>query len=191
MSIWLTPNGRSTRSRQFEKLLRSFPFSQREQPQTIVSILAVNMAEPALLERSINGPIDTADVLAVFPDYTGDDIAYEVDSWWDLWTFDGDWKLAPVPVLLSCFMPGFDNGTGEPPTQQEDLRIDFGIDSRFLPDTEIPGSSRMIESNIRSLLRLVHELDTVLPISKRLLQTESGDNFAERLQQVLEAAPPV
>lgn len=190
MSIWLTPNARALRLRHFEKLLRSFPFSQREQPQTTVSILAVNMGEPALLERPMNGPIDVSEAMAVFPDYTGDDIAYEVDSWWDLWTFDGDWKLAPAPVLLSCFMPAFDNGTGEPATQQEDLRIDFGVDSRFLPDTEIVGSGRMIESNIRSLLRLVHELDTLLPISKRLLQTESGENFAARLQQVLEAAPP-
>lgn len=188
LSIWLTPHGRATRLRQFDRLLRSFPFSQREQPQTTISILAVSMAEPPLLERAMNGPIDISEALQVFPDYTGDDVAYEVDSWWDLWTYDGDWKLAPAPVVLSCFMPAFDNGTGENASQQEDLRIDFGIDSRFLPDPELTGSGRMIESNITSLLRLVHELDSVLPVARRALQTESGENFAERLQQVLEAA---
>jgi len=35
------------------------------------------------------------------------------------------------------------------------------------------------------LLRLVHELESSLPISKRRLETESGENFADRLQQVL------
>jgi hypothetical protein len=43
----------------------------------------------------------------------------------------------------------------------------------------------MVQSNIKSLLRLVHELDDILPVEKRLLSTESAVNFAERLQQVL------
>jgi hypothetical protein len=43
----------------------------------------------------------------------------------------------------------------------------------------------MTESNIKSMLRLVHELDSALPVARRKLETESGENFAERLQQVL------
>ena len=43
----------------------------------------------------------------------------------------------------------------------------------------------MTESNIKSMLRLVHELDSALPVAKRKLETESGENFADRLQQVL------
>lgn len=188
LSIWLDAKGRANGVKQFERLLRLFPFSQREQPQTVVSILAISTAEPPLLERPLNGPVDVDEVLQVLPEYAGTDIAYEVDSWWDLWSYDGDWKLAPAPVLLSCFMTGFDNGTDAEIDQQEDLRIDFGVDSRFLPDLELPGSGRMIESNIRSLLRLVHEIESVLPVSRRVLETESGENFAERLQGALEAA---
>ncbi len=185
LSLWLDRNGRSSRLRQFEKLLRLFPFSQREQPQSVISVLAVDTTEPPLLERPANGPLDVDDVVGVLRDYTGEDIAYEVESWWDLWTFDGDWKLAPARILLSCFGPEFDNGTEEQAGDQEDLRIDFGVDTHYLPDIEIPGNGKMIESNIRSLLRLVHELDTSLDIVRRQLQTESGENFADRLQQVL------
>jgi hypothetical protein len=189
--MWLNASGRANRLKQFEKLLRMFPFSQREQGQSAVSILAVSTAEPPLLERAMNGPVDVAEILPVFSEYAGDDVAYQVDSWWDLWSFDGDWELAPAPVLLSCFMADFDNGTEAETDQQEDLRIDFGVDSRFLPALELPAGGRMIESNIRSLLRLVHEIESVLPVSRRLLETESGENFAERLQGALEATARV
>jgi hypothetical protein len=43
----------------------------------------------------------------------------------------------------------------------------------------------MTQSNIKSLLKLVHDLDDVLSVSKRRLWTESGENFAEKLQEAL------
>jgi hypothetical protein len=49
----------------------------------------------------------------------------------------------------------------------------------------VPGSARLTESNIKSLLHLVHEIESSLPVVKRRLETESGENFADRLQQVL------
>ncbi len=188
LSIWLDRRGRANRLRQFEKLLQLFPFSQREQPQTTASILAVDSTEPPLLERPMNGPFELAEALDIFRDYTGDDIAYTLESWWDLWANDGtDWKLTPCRVLLSCFGPEYHNGTEEDSPDQEDLRIDFGVDTRYLPDPSLAGSARLIESNIKSLLRFVHELDTELALSKRVLQTETGENFAERLERVLRA----
>lgn len=174
--------------RYFEKMLRIFPFSQREQPQTVLSIHAIDATEPPLLEAPINGPVDVTDLLAALAGYIGDDVAYTIDSWWDLWQFNEDWALAPARVALSCFGPEFDNGTDREITQQEDLRIDFGLDAHYLPQPGVPGAARMIESNIKSLLRLVHELDSSLPVSRRLLETESGYNFAERLEQALHSS---
>jgi hypothetical protein len=185
LSIWLDPEGRRHRFRHFEELLRLFPFSQREQPQSVVSIQAIDTTEPPLLERPVNGPVDVSEVLSIFREYQGDDIGYRLESWWELWQFDEDWRLAPAPVALSCFGPKFDKGTNERPMDQEDLRIEFGVDSHYLPRLDVPGSARLTESNIKSLLRLVHEIESSLPIFKRRLETESGENFADRLQQVL------
>ena len=42
------------------------------------------------------------------------------------------------------------------------LEIEFGIDANFLPQPDLPDSPRMIESNIKSLLKLVHDLDDAL-----------------------------
>jgi hypothetical protein len=125
------------------------------------------------------------EALRIFSDYSGEDVSYSLESWWDLWQFNGDWLLAPAPVGLSCFGPEFDNAAGLPVADQEDLRIDFGVDAHFLPAEEIAGGTNLIASNIRSLLRLVHELDSTLPVRKRKLETESGENFAGRLQHAL------
>lgn len=185
LSIWLDPQSRVGRLGHFEELLRLFPFSPREQPESVVSIHAIDTTEPPLLERPVNGPIDASEVVSIFRDYQGDDVAYRVESWWELWQFEEDWKLAPAPVALSCFGPEFDNGTDDQTSDQEDLRIEFGVDSNYLPRLDVPGSARLIESNIKSLLRLVHDIESSLPVIKRRLETESGENFADRLQQVL------
>ena len=185
LSIWLDRQAQGNRLRYFERLLRSFPFSQREQPQSTAVVQAIDTTEPPLIERPFNGPFDIEDILPMLKDVTGEDVAYSFESWWDLWQFRNDWELAPARVTLYCFGPEFDNGTDQEPTAQEDLRIDFGLDSYYLPQPDIPGGARLIESNIKSLLRLVHELDTTLPVAKRRLETESGENFAERLQNTL------
>jgi len=185
LSIWLERNALSQRLRHFETVLRLFPFSQREQGQSTISIEAVSAQEPPLLERPVNGPMDVDEAMRIFADYSGDDVSYKLESWWDLWQFDGDWALAPAPVALSCFGTEFDNGADIGVTDQEDLRIDFGVDAHFLPAEDIAGGKKLLASNIRSLLRLVHELDSTLPLRKRKLETESAENFADRLQQAL------
>jgi hypothetical protein len=191
LSIWLERGSRANRLKHFEKLLRLFPFSQREeQGQTTVSVQAVSVTEPPLLESPMNGPIEVNEALEALADYAGDDIAYGVEGWWDLWQYDSrqkqdDWKLAPARVSLACFGPDFDNGTERFLGEQEDLRIDFGVDSHYLPRLDLAGSGRMTESNLKSMLRLVHELDSQLPVAKRKLETESGENFADRLEEVM------
>ncbi|HWF45509.1 MAG TPA: hypothetical protein VG168_00770 [Bryobacteraceae bacterium] len=193
LSIWLAPQNRlapqslKQRLRYFHQMLRLFPFSQRGQPQTIVTIRAIDATEPPLLERPLNAPIDPEQIIETLQDYTGDDVAQEVDTYWDLWQFDQDWALAPARILLSCFGPEFDNGTERGAAEQEDLRIDFGVDSHYVPRLDVPGGAKLIESNIRSVLRLVHDIENALPVEKRLLETESGGNFADRLQQVLQS----
>lgn len=188
LSLWLQRHARRDRVRYFEKMLRSFPFSQREQPQSVITIQAISSAEPPLLERPLNGPLDVDSISQTLSDYQGEDIAYIVESWWDLWQCDADWELRPSRVVLSCFGPEFDNGTERAAVAQEDIRIDFGVDTKFLPRTDVAGGAKLTESNIKSLLRLVHELEDLLPVESRTLETESGENFADRLQRLLSAA---
>ena len=91
---------------------------------------------------------------------------------------DSEWKLLPAPASIVSFGPKFERDG------DEDFRIEFGTETRFLP---VGGQAtlKLVQSNIKSLLRLVHEIDNALPIEKRHLSTESAENFAVRLQDVL------
>jgi len=82
-------------------------------------------------------------------------------------------------VTLACYGPRFDD------EEAGMLRIDFGLDALFLPNPSIEGSLRMGQSNLRSLLRLVNEIENALPLDSRQLWSESGANFAEMLSQTL------
>ncbi|MDX2152046.1 MAG: hypothetical protein SFV54_15010 [Bryobacteraceae bacterium] len=178
LSYWLRGPGGPGLLRHVETALGLFPFS-RLSPGIVARVWGVSFTEPVLAEQPFPGPPDPAPVLAFFREFQGADIAYEVETRWDLWQFESDWKLAPVALSLFAFAPRFERG-GE-----EQIRLEFGPEFNFLPSTEVAGSGRIVESNIRSLLKLVHDLDEALPAERRQLWTETGENFADRLERAL------
>lgn len=183
LSYWLRGFQSSNMVRSYEKMLRMFPFSQLSSGQSTLKIHAISFQEPPLLEREFNDPLSIDDVVPLLREYAKPDTGYEVDARWDLWTFERDWHLTPVQASLQCLGPDFEGDLGE------NLRINFGLDANFLPDPERPEGYSLIHSNIKSLLHLVHDLDRAFPVERRSLWTDSGENFAERLQQSLEEAP--
>jgi hypothetical protein len=211
LSYWLQNYSETSMLRNYEKLLRLFPFSRLTPQASTFKIMAVDVSEPVVAEIPYSPPVPVDAVLAVARDFQNADSSYRLETWWDLWQFDGDWKLAPARVALCCFGPEFNQSpsatrfpqlsASRPPAPviafprpEEDaalgcaLEIEFGIDANFLPQPDLPDSPRMIESNIKSLLKLVHDLDDGLPVENRRLWSESGENFAEKLHQALTAA---
>jgi len=167
--------------RHYEKLLGLFPFSRLAKNPSTFKVIPVNYTEPAVLEIPMPAPVAIDQVLGAAKDFEHSDSCYRLESWWDLWQFDDDWKLTPVRAALVCFGPEFEH------EDDSHLEIEFGIDAHFLPQPEIPGSLVTIQSNIKSLLKLVHDLDDALPVETRRLWSESGENFSEKLQQALQA----
>jgi len=207
LSYWLRNYSESTMMRNYEKLLRLFPFSLLGQQASTFKIMAVDASEPVVAEIPYAPPVPIDAVLAVAKDFQNVDSSYRLETWWDLWQFDGDWKLSPVRVALCCFGPEFNQSpsgladaietplnpviafphSGDDAALGCALEVEFGIDANFLPQPDLPDSPRMIESNIKSLLKLVHDLDDSLPVETRRLWSESGENFAEKLHQALTA----
>ena len=166
--------------RNWERVLRVFPFSRLSQTASTVRVSAVSFSEPPLFERSLPDPFDLDAVLELAKEFTGSDCAAQLESKWDLWQYTNEWKLAPARVVFSSFASEFEDSDGD------HLRVDFGPDSLFLPDPDLPNAAFMAQSNIKSLLHFVHEADSALTVESRRLWTESGENFAERLQTALE-----
>ena len=181
LSCWIRGYDQSNLLRRFEKMLGLFPFSKLSKLGPSLRVYAIEHSEPPLIEREFTRDADPRSIVDAAREFTQEDCSVQVDGFWDLWQFDGEWKLLPSAVTLACFGPEFENELGD------HLRIEFGLDTHFLPQPSIRNSITMIQSNIRSVLRLVSELERGLDLERRQLWSESGVNFAEVLAQALES----
>ena len=171
-----------TALRHYEKLLELFPWSRLGHGVTNLRVHAVSPLEPPLFETSFDDPPEMPKLHSAIREFACPDCGIYTDAWWDLWQFETQWRVSPSRVTLGGFAPGFESGS------DDHMRIDFGIDELFLPQPGLPDSLFMARSNVRSLLHLVHELDKSFNVLERRLWTESGENFAGRLQAALEEA---
>jgi hypothetical protein len=179
LSLWVHGFSPTNLLRHFERLLAAFPFSKLSRSESVLRIYALEYSEPPLVEFALPNPADPAAIVAQARQFQNADSCYELTTAWDLWRWDGDWALAPVRVVISCFGPEFENDS------DENFRIDFGQEDQFLPGPGGTAGMKTVRANIQSLLRLVHDLDERLTVAQRRLWSESGGNFAERLQSAL------
>ncbi len=178
LSCWVRNNHPLTRLSHWEKLLALFPYSQLGDRPATVRVLAVDYQEPVQFERTYPAPVTAAALMPAFNDFQAADTAWIVETHWDLMKFEAEeeWKLGPVPVTLWSFGPEFTDEAGD------HLRVEFGLEEWFLPRPEEPESIRPAQVNLLSLTRLVQEMGRALPIDRKHLWSESGVNFAEKLQ---------
>lgn len=179
LSCWVKGYTGANLLRHFEKMLGAFPFSKLAARGPELRIYAIEHLEPPQFEREFPPGSDPRDLIAAAREFMQDDCVAEVDAAWDLFQYDGDWKLLPAGVILSCFGPRFENEIGD------HLRIDFGNDARFLPNPAIEGAIHMGESNLKSLVHLIHEIERVLSLERRQLWSESGESPAESIMKAL------
>lgn len=182
LSYWLNGFTAQNMLRHYEKMLRLFPYSRLALGAAVFKVIPIEFSQPSLIEEAYTMPDGMARLLASAKEFLNADCCYRLETSWDLWLYeDNDWKLAPSRVALSCFGPEFQDA-------EENLQIEFGIDTVFLPQPELPNFAKYAQSNIKSLLKLVHDLDDGLSIDRRKLWSEAGENFSERLQEALSGA---
>src|SRR5580704_5864222 len=90
LSYWLRNYSDSSMLRNYEKLLRLFPFSRLAQQASTFKILAVDASEPEVAEIPYSPPVPIDDVLAVAKDFQNADACYRLEAWWDLWQFTSE-----------------------------------------------------------------------------------------------------
>lgn len=183
-SCWIRGFSAMNMLRHYGRCLELFPYSPQNPGDSVLRIQAISPAEPPLLERAFVDPIAPAEVSAAAAEFHAADACYNFDTWWGLWTFEKDWSLHPSRAAITCFGPQFEEAPrGDDGIDPEHIRLDFGLESWFLPDANLPNSAWYARSNLKGLLKLIHAIDEALPIERRSLWSESGINFAERLQQ--------
>jgi len=182
LSYWLRGFNEQNMLRQFEKMLALFPYSRLSQQGVVFRIIPLDYNQPAVFEQAYPSPPDLAAVLEAAKEFLHADSSYRLEASWDLWEREPDWRLAPVRAALCCFGPEFEH---EP---DDNLRLEFGIESLFLPEPGVSDSLKMVQSNIKSLLKLVHDVDDRLNAERRLLWSESGEDFYKRLERAVSGA---
>src|SRR5579862_564287 len=179
LSCWIRNFSESNMLKHFEKLLDLFPFSRLAQRPMVLRVYAVEYAEPPVMEHTFEMGVTARDMVEAARDFMKSDCCMEIDAAWDLWQHDGEWALQPASVTLTCNGPDFERD------DDDDLRIDFGLDAKFLPTPGLEGSLRMGQSNLRSLVHLVTDLERVLPMQRRQVWSESGASFAQLLAEAV------
>ena len=194
LGLWLRDHDGSNMLSHFRVLLESFPYSQTHPRLRGVRVYPLSWTEhPVLEEDFAEEGAELEHGLRLASDFLHDDYAYEAEAFWDLWIFQknggpGAWKVAPRLVRLLCHGPGFEEGA----QNQGDLTVDFGLDTPFRAAEE-PSDPRArvvtidhrdrLKGNIEKLLEFVRVVNERLPVEKKLIWTESGENFAELIQR--------
>ena len=124
-----------------------------------------------------------------------DDMAYEFELEWPLWSAEkvaaGEvslpqadegtaWKQQPSTVRIIGYGPAFDDASFQ---QNGHIRVDFGLDSPFLLEEVQLNSlaTRRVQQNVEMLLAFTLSVEKHCGVSSRLLWTESGEPFAQKL----------
>src|SRR5512140_871204 len=193
LSIWVTEQGETKMFERFALMLDAFPFSKSKGLVRGLRVYAVDWSEHPALEEDFPEGMDPATTLQLANEFLHADSAYQVDVYMDLWEFrknggPGGWHEVPHAVTLTCYGPEFEGKRDD----RGDFEVDFGLDTPFRADQLMPdpGARAMVQDyreklqeNIRRLLDYVRAITERLPSERKMLWTESGENFAEMIKQ--------
>jgi hypothetical protein len=214
LSLWF-PNFRfDTLPAALVSVMRQFALISKDTRVAAASVYPISFTEAPTYQRiyvNDNRAEDTSgsiveNAVAEATEQLHDDMAYEFEMRWKLWSpvgadlqppdpridiypefesvkLDPFWKLQPATVKILGFGPQFDDAGFE---QNGHIRIDFGLDTPWLAETlddeqldEV--ATKHIQQNVEMLLAFTLSVEKNCGISSRLLWTESGEPLAQKL----------
>ena len=192
LSLWLRDFSEQTMLGYWKQAMEEFPPSSQFPGVRGLAIYPLDWSSTPVLDQTLREEASIEQAAALASEFLHADYAYEAQICWDLWVPQSSepaegWKQDARLVSLVCLGTEFDpvgtGGTGH-------LQINFGPDSGFLPpeEWELSGeewrrqmASPQLRENVEKLISYVHRLQKRLPVSKRLLWCESGENLAEKI----------
>ena len=193
LDLWINNFSESNMLQHWGSVLAEFPVSATSPGVWSLAIYPIYWSETPVLQHSFQEGADVEHVAGLAGEWLHADCAYEVEMNWDLWLqtsaeAPGKRRQVPSPVSLVCFGKEFEDGGEE---GRCDLQVNFGLDYAFVPVpdelTHLQGSPEMeivrqrTQENIQQLLGFVRRLERKLPVAKKLLWSESGENLAEKI----------
>jgi hypothetical protein len=190
LSVWCREFSESTLLSTFQKFLETVPASPSRPGFTQLTILAVNYAEPPVIEHDLRGrPLAAAEIARAAGEIVHDDVCYEVEAHWDLWSCDAEknaWRLSPHRLEIACRGEQFDEGAWE---ESGHFSVDLGFEDLFTGDERLSGDEHREYSrkNILALQDWVGRILTALPVDKVRMCSEGEESFEDRVDAILAA----
>ncbi len=197
--------------------LSTVPLSTTRPGFTYLTIRAINISEPPVLEQDLRSvPLGPLEIMEIAQDHVHSDCSLEVSCYWDLATFDatnGKSKVEPQPLEVFCRGEDYDDAFWK---QSGHLAVDLGFEHFFTghggllgvrPGPDAPPDSveeaRFYEAmvwpdnlekyqektreNIRKLFDWVGRIERSLPVERIRLSSEGEEDFQARLQDIVAA----
>jgi hypothetical protein len=214
-SIWCQDFSESVQLQRFGALLATVPFSESRPGFTEMIIRAVSPAETPLREVDArSNPLQAADIVEVAGESLHSDCAYEVQSTWDVWTYNQpELKWERRPGLLEIIWHGtdYDDAAWQ---MNGHFQIDLGFEHLFTGHAGLLGIRRAASvhpqhpteaaffaavsapgkiteyhektrENIRKLLDWMQRIEANLALEQLRLWSEGEENFEARLEEIL------
>ena len=214
LSLWF-PNFRfDTLPATLVSVMRQFALISGDKRVAAASVYPISFHEAPVYQRiyvNDDRAEDTSasiieNAVAEATEQLHDDMAYEFEMRWKLWSpveadpqppdpridiypefesvrLDTLWKAQPATIKILGFGPRFDDDSFE---QNGHIRIDFGLDTPWLAETIEEedldeDATKHIQQNVEMLLAFTLSVEKNCGISSRLLWTESGEPLAQKL----------
>ncbi|MBI3933900.1 MAG: hypothetical protein HY316_04355 [Acidobacteria bacterium] len=197
LSLWVEGFSAETMLAAWAKALAEFPLSTLSPGIRELAVYPFEWGEPPVLEQSFQEGARVEEAVPLAAEFLHEDYAYEAELNWDVWvprepgSLD-QWERVTQTISVACLGPQFEpEGTEDHPH----LLVSLGLDSIFLPEqTENEDEKELLEEalegvagncyreNISQLLGYLQQLEKILPLTRRLLWSASGEDLAERIR---------
>jgi hypothetical protein len=215
VSAWAKDYSGETQRATFGRLLETVPFPESWPGFSTLIVRALDAAESPVREWDLRSQsVNSAEILELLQEHSGDDMAFEVHAPWELWIFDLEanaWKRKPQVLEISCFGPEYDGCIA---AEMGHFLIDIGFEHIFTGHAGLLGNKieRGAESahpdedkflaamnsperlreyhqrtreNIQYLFRWLQEAEAAVPLERYKLWSEGEENFEARLDEIL------
>jgi hypothetical protein len=217
MSIWCKQFDDENLLDQFAAFLGTIPFSAAKPGFSYLVIRAIDASESPILEQDLRSvPLDPAGIIEIARDHLNSDCSYEVETAWDLGTFDASsakWKVEPQPLEIYCRGEAYDDAFWR---ENGHIEAKLGFEHFFTGHAgllgirpgpkaaaESPEEARFLEAmawpenlqryqektreNVRKLLDWVRRIEKAVNVEHLRLWSEGEENFEARLEEILAA----
>lgn len=176
----------------WRRAIEDFPASSESPGVRALAVYPLDWDQAVTVEDTFLAGGSAEEALQLALGFLHADCAYEAKLCWDLWLprsedpSDG-WERRPQDVSIVCLGEQFGRNGNEDPGHME---IHFGPEENFLPpelwdldpeEKQEAMAGPQLQENIAKLVSYARTLEQSLPVSRRRLWCESGDDFANRI----------